>query len=80
LVEEIEVHGWPCKFYENGIVKVGTQAETRFTLRTTTGKHFANLLRSELIKRELATVADLPVNPLAAEVGAAAVALQPPKQ
>ena len=53
LVSEATHFGWACKFYDNGIVKVGT-ATSRFSLRTSAGDHFASLLRAELIKRKLA--------------------------
>lgn len=71
LVRQEVVFGWPCKFYDNGIVKVGT-ATSRFSLRTSAGNHFASLLRAELIKRKLADEDVLPVD----AAGEAALASQ----
>ena len=62
LLRQEVVLGWPCKFYDNGVVKVGTTAAVRFTVRTSAGEHFASLLRAELIKRKLADAEALPVD------------------
>ena len=66
------MHGWPCKFYDNGIVKVGTKA-ARFTLRAVAGEHFASLLRAELLKRKLAQADELQTD-IAGQEALAAVA------
>ena len=54
------------------MVKVGTGAASRFTIKVPTDEEwwFSTRLRAELVKRELATAADLPVD----EVGEAAMA------
>ena len=56
LLSTEKVHGWPCKFYDDGLVKVGTKTD-RFTIRVLAdeGAWFATRLRAELIERELAT-------------------------
>ena len=66
------VHGWPCKFYDNGGVTVGTRAADRFTIKVPTNEvsWFATRLRTELIERELATAEELPID----EAGEAAMA------
>lgn len=71
LQREETVHGWPCKFYDGDVVKVGTKA-ARFTLKVPTDEvsWFSTRLRAELIKRELATADELPVE----EAGEAAMA------
>ena len=63
LQREETVHGWPCKFYANDVVKVGTKA-TRFTLKVPAdeGSWFATRLRAELIRRELVVAAELPTD------------------
>ena len=33
LVREEVIHGWPCKFYDNGNVNVGTRADDRFSVK-----------------------------------------------
>ena len=65
------VHGVVCKFYDGGIVKVGTTAACRFTIKVAADEEswFSTRLRAELIKRELATAAELPVD----EAGEAAM-------
>ena len=70
-LREETVHGWSCKFYNGGVVKVGTKA-TRFTLKVPTDEvsWFSTRLRAELIKRELATADELTVD----EAGEAAMA------
>ena len=62
-LREETVHGWPCKFYANDVVKVGTKA-TRFTLKVPADEvsWFATRLRAELIRRELAVAAELPTD------------------
>lgn len=61
-----------CKFYDGGIIKVGTTAAGRFTMKVPSDEEswFATRLRAELIKRELATAAELPTD----EAGEAAMA------
>ena len=66
------IHGWPCKFYDNGTVNVGTRAADRFSIKVPPdeGAWFATRLRAELIERELATEEELPTD----EAGEAAMA------
>ena len=61
-----------CKFYDGGIVKVGTTAACRFTIKVAADEEwwFSTRLRVELITRELATADELPVD----EAGEAAMA------
>ena len=61
-----------CKFYDGGVVKVGTSAASRFTVKVPADEEswFSTRLRAELIKRELATASELAVD----EVGEAAMA------
>ena len=65
------IHGWPCKFYDNGTVNVGTRAADRFSIKVPPdeGAWFATRLRAELIERELATAEELPTD----EAGEAAM-------
>ena len=46
LLRTETIHGWPCKFYDDGLVKVGTTA-ARFTIRVPAdeGAWFATRLR-----------------------------------
>ena len=55
LVRDEKVHGWPCKFYDDGVVKVGTTTN-RITIRVPESElgWFATRLRTELIEREAA--------------------------
>ena len=55
VVKEDRVHGHVCKFYDGGVVKVGTST-ARFTIKVPAGEAwwFSTRLRAELIKRELA--------------------------
>ena len=80
LQHDETVHGWPCKFYANDVVKVGTKA-TRFTLKVPAdeGSWFATRLRAELIRRELAVAAELPTDG-AGEAAMAAKAAAAAKQ
>ena len=80
LQRDETVHGWPCKFYANDVVKVGTKA-TRFTLKVPAdeGSWFATRLRAELIRRELAVAAELPTDG-AGEAAMAAKAAAAAKQ
>ena len=66
------IHGVVCKFYDGGVVKVGTSAASRFTIKVPKDEEswFPTRLREELVKRELATAGDL----LADETGEAAMA------
>ena len=66
------IHGVVCKFYDGGVVKVGSSAASRFTIKVPADEEswFSTRLRAELIKRELATAADLSVD----EAGEAAMA------
>ena len=61
-----------CKFYDGGVVKVGTSAASRFTVKVSADEEswFPTRLRAELIKRGLAPASDLSVN----EAGEAAMA------
>ena len=65
------MHGWSCKFYQGDVVKIGTKA-SRFTLKVPADEvsWFATRLRAELIRRELASATELPVD----EAGEAALA------
>ena len=65
-------HGVVCKFYDGGIVKVGTTAACRFTIKVAPDEEcwFSTRLRAELITRELAMADELPVD----EDGEAAMA------
>ena len=71
LLREEKIHGWPCKFYDNGVVMVGTTAD-RFSIKLLAdeGAWFATKLRAELVARELATEEELPID----EAGEAAMA------
>jgi phage-related minor tail protein len=70
-LREETVHGWSCKFYQGDVVKIGTKA-SRFTLKVPADEvsWFATRLRAELIRRELASATELPVD----EAGEAALA------
>jgi phage-related minor tail protein len=70
-LHEETVHGWSCKFYQGDVVKIGTKA-SRFTLKVPADEvsWFATRLRAELIRRELASATELPVD----EAGEAALA------
>ena len=70
LLREETIHGVICKFYDGGVVKVGTKAD-RFTIRVPADEAswFATRLRAELIERELATADELPMD----EAGEAAM-------
>ena len=57
---EETVFGIACKFYDKGIVKVGTTAAARFTINVQGDDHFPTRLRHELIERGLAEAAELP--------------------
>ena len=72
LLRTETIHGWPCKFYDNGRVNVGTRAADRFTINLPADEEpwFSTKLRAELIERELATAEELPVD----EAGEAAMA------
>ena len=72
LLRTEKIHGWPCKFYDNGGVTVGTRAADRFTIKVPADEvsWFATRLRTELIERELATADELPTD----EAGEAAMA------
>ena len=61
-----------CKFYDGGVVKVGTAAVSRFTIKVPPDEMpwFSTRLRMELVNRELASAAELPVD----ETGEAAMA------
>ena len=71
LLCQEKIHGWPCKFYDSGVVMVGTTAD-RFSIKLPSdeGAWFATRLRAELIERELATAEELPID----EAGEAAMA------
>ena len=70
VVKEDRVHGHVCKFYDGGVVKVGTSA-ARFTIKVPADEvwWFSTRLRAELIKRELVNAEELPRN----EAGEAAL-------
>ena len=72
LLRSETVHGVVCKFYDGCVVKVGTTAAARFTIKVPADEAtwFSTRLRAELIKRELATAAELPID----EAGEAAMA------
>ena len=72
LLRSETVHGVVCKFYDGCVVKVGTTAAARFTIKVPANEAswFSTRLRAELIKRELATATELPVD----EAGEAAMA------
>ena len=65
------IHGVVCKFYDGGVVKVGTTAASRFTMKVPDDEisWFPTRLRAELVKRELATAAELPVLTLGLAMG-----------
>ena len=65
------IHGLECKWYDGGTVVVGTTA-ARFTVKVPADEvsWFSTRLRAELIKRQLATADELPVD----EAGEAAMA------
>ena len=65
------IHNVVCKFYDGGVVKVGTAGD-RFTIRVPAEEEpwFATRLRAELIRRELATAEEPPMD----EAGEAAMA------
>ena len=71
LLRAETIHGWPCKFYDNGVVWVGTTAN-RFTMNVPADESswVATRLRAELIRRELATADELAID----EDGEAAMA------
>ena len=71
LLRTETIHGCVCKFYDNDVVMVGT-ASDRFTIKVPANdlSWIATRLRAELIKRELATAAELPID----EAGEAAMA------
>ena len=71
LLRTETIHGFVCKFYDNDVVMVGT-ASDRFTIKVPADESswVATRLRAELIKRELATAAELPID----EAGEAAMA------
>tara|TARA_B110000046_G_scaffold93490_1_gene101431 strand:- start:97 stop:711 length:615 start_codon:yes stop_codon:yes gene_type:complete len=66
------IHGVACKFYDGGVVKVGTGAASRFTIKVPADEEswFPTRLRAELIKRGLASASELSVD----EAGEAAMA------
>ena len=70
LLRTETIHGWPCKFYDNDVVVVGTTTG-RFSIKLPASEDtwFATRLRAELIKRELATADELVVD----EAGEAAM-------
>ena len=76
LLRSETVHGVVCKFYDGCVVKVGTTAAARFTIKVPTDEAtwFSTRLRAELIKRELATATELPVVDEAGEAAMAAKA------
>ena len=51
LLRTETIHGWPCKFYDNGTVNVGTFAADRFSIKLPPdeGAWFTTRLRAELI-------------------------------
>ena len=63
LLRTETIHGWVCKFYDNGTVMVGTTSD-RFAIKVATDEAswFATRLRTELIKRELVAANELPVD------------------
>ena len=65
------IHNVVCKFYDGGVVKVGTAGD-RFTIRVPAEEElwFGTRLRAELIRRELAMAEELPID----EAGEAAMA------
>ena len=71
LLSTEKIHGTVCKFYDGGLVKVGTTAD-RFTIRVPADESswVATRARAELIERELSTADDLPMD----EAGEAAMA------
>ena len=52
LQRETEVHGFKCKFYDDGVVKVGTTAAARFTMRPMPDGDFDTQLLMELVKQK----------------------------
>ena len=72
LLRTETVHGVVCKSYDGDIVKVGTTAAGRFTIKVPSDEEswFPTRLRAELVKRELAIAAELAVD----ETGEAAMA------
>ena len=62
LQREETVFGFACKFYDKGIVKVGTTAAARFTIAVQPDEHFPTRLRHELIERGLSNAADIPAD------------------
>jgi phage protein D len=72
LLRTETVHGIVCKFYDRDIVKVGTTAAARFTIKVSADEvwWFSTRLRAELIKRELASAKELATD----EKGEAAMA------
>ena len=75
LLRSETVHGVVCKFYDGCVVKVGTTAAARFTIKVPADEAtwFSTRLRAELIKRELATATELPVDEAAMAAKAEAV-------
>lgn len=65
------IHNVECKWYDGGTVVIGTTT-ARFTIKVPTDEvwWFSTRLRAELIKRELATADELPLD----EPGEAAMA------
>ena len=51
LLRTEEHDGLVCKFYDGGVVKVGTTAADRFTIRLKDGDDFATRLKQELEER-----------------------------
>ena len=64
LLRTETVHGVVCKSYDGDIVKVGTTAAGRFTIKVPSDEEawFPTRLRAELVKRELAIAAELAVD------------------
>lgn len=52
LQREAVVHGFKCKFYDDGVVKVGTTAAARFTMRPIPDGDFDEQLLMELDKQK----------------------------
>ena len=52
LLKSEEHHGFCCKFYDAGVVKVGSTAAARFTFRPEPNKDFGEQLLSELVKQK----------------------------
>ena len=71
LLRTETIHGYVCKFYDNGVVMVGTAGD-RFTMKVPADETswVATRLRAELIERQLAAADELPID----EAGEAAMA------